>query len=99
MTPRDFTPQEQIVAELLDEFGLRYEQQVLIDNYTADFVVEGSIVIEADGIFGHLKKRDRKRDKDILESRDMEIVSVFHIKKQTKEKIKQELIQCLELPA
>ena len=66
MLPRDYTKQEQLIAEELSECGLRYEQQVDVHPYTVDFFVsEIGLIIEADGIYGHLRKRDTKRDSDL----------------------------------
>ena len=67
MTPRDFTPQEETVAECLDEIGFRYFQQVEFGKYTVDFLVEDNIILEVDGVFGHYRKADRKRDAELLE--------------------------------
>ena len=65
MLPKDYTKQEIIIADVLSDMGLRYDTQVPINQYTADFFVsELGMIIEADGIYGHLKKRDMKRDAD-----------------------------------
>ena len=66
--PSDFTKQEKIIAEVLSDYGLRYKEQENIGKYYADFFVpELNTVIEADGIYGHLKKADAKRDKEIID--------------------------------
>jgi len=53
--PRDYTPQENLIAECLSEFGIRYDQQVDFSPYTADFhIPDLYMVIEADGKYGHL---------------------------------------------
>jgi very-short-patch-repair endonuclease len=88
---RDFTHQENVVAQCLDDWGLRYVEQFQIGNYTVDFLVEDEIVIEADGPFGHLKKADSERDKEILANREVFVSRVIHIKERTKNAIKQEL--------
>ena len=67
LSPRDYTKQENLIADQLSEFGLRYDQQVPINQYTADFYVpELGMVIEADGVYGHLRKRDMYRDSEIM---------------------------------
>ena len=53
MRPKSFTPQENLIAKVLDETGLRYARQVPIGNYTVDFLItEMDVIIEADGPFG-----------------------------------------------
>ncbi len=87
LPPRDYTDQENLIARCLDEFGLRYEQQAYYHPYIVDFYVpELKMVIEADGVYGHLGKRDRKRDKDLESIEDIEYI--IHIKEKTLEKIK-----------
>lgn len=92
MLPKDFTPQEQIVAECLSEMGLRYSQQVEIDKYTVDFLVEESIILEADGFFGHYRRADKIRDETLLNNGEYTII---HIKSKTKKEIKNEIEQYL----
>lgn len=93
MFPRDYTVQELKVAEALDKTGLRYESQAEFGNYTVDFfIAEINTVIEADGVMGHFRKRDRKRDADL---KDMGIDYVIHIRSQNKKDIKEELWQAL----
>ena len=80
--PKDYTGQEKLVENVLKDFGLRFEQQALFSNYIVDFYVpELNIVIEADGIYGHSKKMDIKRDKDLME---IGIEKVLHVKAATK---------------
>ena len=87
LPPRDYTDQENLIARCLDEFGLRYEQQAYYHPYIVDFYVpELKMVIEADGVYGHLGKRDRKGDKDLESIEDIEYI--IHIKEKTLEKIK-----------
>ena len=94
MLPRDYTKQENLIADQLSEFGLRYDQQVPINQYTADFFVpELGLVIEADGVYGHLRKRDAYRDSEIM--RIFGIENILHIKDTTKEGIKATLWQAL----
>jgi very-short-patch-repair endonuclease len=88
MPHSDYTKQEIIVGKCLDEMGLRYHEQRQIGRYCVDFLVENTIVIEADGIFGHFNKTDQERDADLLE---MGVEEIFHIKSQTKKEIYQEL--------
>ena len=90
LPPRDFTKQELIIARSLDEFGLRYDEQVYYHPYTVDFYIpEIKMVIEADGVYGHLSKRDAMRDEALLCLDDIEYI--IHIKEQTIEKIKDKL--------
>ena len=90
--PRDYTKQENIIAGLLSEFGLRYSDQTEFPPYTVDFyVAEIETVIEADGIYGHFQKRDSKRDAFLLEQD--EVNHVIHIKEKTKKDIKEKLWQ------
>ena len=92
LPPRDFTKQENIIAECLDDFGLRYEQQYDFPPYTVDiYIPEINMVIEADGKYGHLQKRDSKRDVYITSTHNVKLL--LHIKDTTKEKIKEILWQ------
>tara|TARA_R110000824_G_scaffold273282_1_gene461756 strand:+ start:2280 stop:2594 length:315 start_codon:yes stop_codon:yes gene_type:complete len=92
--PKDYTAQENLIAEILSEFGLRYEQQYEFWPYTADFYIpELKMVIEADGKYGHLRKRDAKRDIDLGNQDD--IVYILHVALFTKEKIKEVIWQGL----
>ena len=85
MKPRDFTVQENYIAEILTELGLRYEQQYSIGSRTVDFYIpEMKSVIEADGVYGHLRKADKKRD---LELMSLGISDIFHIRDSTKSTI------------
>ena len=47
------------------------------------------MVIEADGVYGHLSKRDAMRDEVLLLLEDIEYI--IHIKEKTQEKIKEKL--------
>ena len=68
LPPKDNTPQEKIIEKILDGFGLRYETQHFLMRYVVDFwIPEINMIIEADGIYGHYKKRDIKRDMDLME--------------------------------
>ena len=94
MRPKDYTRQENIIAECLSEFGIRYEQQYLFDPYIVDFWISDiKTVIEADGIYGHLRKRDVKRDQDLVNFGDIQYI--LHIKETTKKEIKEILWQGL----
>jgi very-short-patch-repair endonuclease len=88
----DYTKQELIVGKCLDEIGLRYHEQRQIGKYYVDFLVEDTIVVEADGIFGHYTKADQDRDEALLE---LGVEQIFHIKGQTKKEIYQELQEFL----
>ena len=94
LPPKDYTPQEKIIAACLDEFGLRYEQQSSFHPYTVDFFIpEIWLVIEADGVYGHFSRRDIDRDMYLMNQK--EINQVLHIKDSTKEKIRGTLWQAL----
>ena len=93
--PRDYTEQEELIANQLSEMGLRYDQQVPINQFTADFFVpELGMVIEADGVYGHLRKRDAFRDSEIM--RVFGIENILHIHDNTKEGVRETLCQALE---
>ena len=93
--PRDYTAQENILAECLSEYGLRYDQQYDFWPYTVDFYIpELKMVIEADGKYGHLRKNDAKRKGLLLKLEEIEYV--IHIREKTKEKIKENLLVGLE---
>ena len=90
MIPKDYTKQENIIANCLTEFGLRYSEQYEFFPYTVDFFVsELKMVIEADGKYGHLQKRDKKRDEFLLNKK--EILYIVHVKDFTKTSIKETL--------
>ena len=86
LLPKDYTSQENIIADCLSDFGLRYEQQQSFGFYTVDFYIpELKMVIEADGKYGHLRKNDVKRDAVLLKV--VEIEQVIHIRGIRKEEI------------
>ena len=88
--PRDYTAQENLIAEWLTSSGLRYDQQYSFEPYTVDFwISELSLVIEADGEHGHLQKRDKIRDIALMERHSVEWV--LHIISTTKKDIEEEL--------
>ena len=92
--PKDFTSQENIIADCLSEKGMRFEQQKQIAQFTVDFwIADLKFVIEADGVYGHLKKRDTKRDIILMESDEVEYI--FHIRADTKRRIQEELWRAL----
>ena len=93
--PRDYTAQENIIADCLSEFGLRYEQQADFAPYTPDFYIpELKMIVEADGKYGHLRKSDNKRDSFLIQQEDVE--HILHIKDFNKEQIKANLLIGLE---
>ncbi len=86
LLPKDYTLQENIIADCLSEFGLRYEEQYNFWPYTVDFYIpEIRMVIEADGKHGHLRKRDVKRD--IFLSGLEEVEYILHVRQFTKKEI------------
>ena len=90
MKSRDFTVQENYVAEILTELGLRYEQQYSIGSRTVDFFLpEINSVVEADGVYGHLRKADRKRDSELM---SLGVKDIFHIRESTKPTILNTLV-------
>ena len=92
--PTDYTKQENIIADCLSEMGLRFEQQTMFGSYQVDFwIPELKLVIEADGVYGHLKKRDVKRDTFLLYKPEIE--NILHIKFQTKSDIQEDLWRAL----
>ena len=92
--PKDYTQQENIIAECLSDFGLRYEQQADFYPYSPDFYIpEIKMIIEADGKYGHLRKRDIKRDIFLVEQEGVD--DVLHIRDVTKQKIKDTLWKAL----
>ena len=82
LPPKDYTDQEYKIAECLSDLGLRYEQQADFFPYILDFYIpELKMVIEADGVYGHLKKRDEIRDIALLVYQEIE--SVIRIREST----------------
>ena len=97
MRPRDFTVQENYIAEILTELGLRYEQQYDFLPFTVDFFIpEIAAVIEADGIHGHLAKRDAARDLALQTIYSTEVKHIIHVKALTYAKINATLTEALE---
>jgi very-short-patch-repair endonuclease len=91
---RDNTPQEKLLKKVIEENGLLYEYQVRMGQYTIDFFLpELDVIIEADGVFGHLNKRDRKRDADLG---DMGYSLVWHLKEQTLSGLRDEFTSFME---
>jgi very-short-patch-repair endonuclease len=83
-----------MIAECLSDLGLRYTEQYEIYPYTVDFYIpELRMIVEADGTYGHLKKRDLKRDAKLQEYNDVEYI--LHIKENTRKAIKEFLCQAL----
>ncbi len=92
--PRDFTEQEKIVQKCLDVTGLRYDNQVEFGKYTVDFfVAELDMVIEADGVYGHLRKRDKIRDSEL---RELGVKHIVHVQNTTQKGIAKEIWQALD---
>lgn len=90
MLPKDYTQQEKMVSRCLDDLGLRYETQADFGKYRVDFYVpELGWVIEADGLYGHLKKSDEKRDRELIETYGVK--KVVHLKAQTQSGLEVEL--------
>jgi len=92
--PTDFTNQENIIADCLSDMGMRFEQQKQFYTYTVDFwIPDLKFVIEADGVYGHLKKRDMQRDMKLMENSSIEYI--FHIRAETKLRVQEELWRAL----
>ena len=68
MPYRNGTKQEKLVQRCIEELGLRYVEQAKFGQYEVDFLLtELDVVVEADGPFGHLAKRDARRDQDLID--------------------------------
>lgn len=94
MVPKDFTPQEQLIALCLTSFGIRYEEQQFFDPYTVDFWIPSlGMIIEADGVYGHFRKRDEKRDAVLMTYPEIE--SVVHVEESTKPSVEKRLWEVL----
>jgi very-short-patch-repair endonuclease len=94
MLPKDYTVQETTIAKCLSELGMRYEQQYAFYPYTVDFwLADISMVIEADGVYGHLRKRDIRRDSELMDRYGVEYI--LHIQELNKGEIKERLWQGL----
>ena len=89
-----WTEQEKLIQRCLEEAGLRYIYQAEFPPYTVDFYLpELEAVIEADGVFGHLQKRDQKRDADLQQQG---ICDIMHFKENTLKTIRTRLWQELD---
>ena len=94
MLPRDYTKQEMVIADVLSDMGFRYDTQVHISKYIADFFIpELGMIVEADGVYGHLKKRDVRRDADLMRIYGVE--NILHIKENSKTGVQDTLWQAL----
>ena len=92
LPPRDYTEQENFIAKSLDDFGVRYQDQADFFPYTVDFFIpEVGMIIEADGYYGHLAKRDAKRDEYLGNHEDVDVI--VHLKEKTQRDIKERLWQ------
>ena len=92
LPPRDYTEQENFIAESLDAFGMRYQEQADFFPYTVDFFIpDVGMIIEADGYYGHLAKRDAKRDEYLGNHKDVDII--VHVKEKTQKDIKERVWQ------
>jgi len=95
MPYRDNTPQEKLLKRVIEESGLSYEYQVHVDPYTLDFYIpELHVAVEADGVFGHLQKKDAERT-DWLRTHLKEM-RVWRIKEQTLGGIREEFQALLD---
>ena len=98
MTHKDFTPQEELTADVLKEYGIRFIQQwkVPYTKYIADFYIpELCMVLECDGAIGHLRKADAKRTGIILQKAVDEVKQVSRVDAMTKSKLKEQIWQVL----
>lgn len=97
LLPKDFTKQEKIIADCLSKLGLRFTEQFNVLNYTVDFwVPELSMVIEADGMMGHLRKADAKRDKALMNNTEVDVHYILHIIGTSPVSIMEEICQELD---
>lgn len=91
---KDGTPQEALIASILQEYGLRYEEQAPLGTKLIDFYIdEINTAVEADGVYGHSAKADAKRDAELKE---LGIERIWHIKAQKREEIKEQLDKFLQ---
>jgi len=98
MPHKDFTPQEELTADILTGYGIRFIQQWSVPhtNYTADFYIpEIHMVLECDGAIGHLRKADDKRTEVILSKAADEVKRVARVDAPTKSKLKEQIWQVL----
>ena len=94
MPSKFWTEQEKLIQKCIEETGLRYISQARFGTYDVDFYLpEIEMVVEADGKYGHFKKRDINRDIDL--NKQPGVKYILHIKYDTKEKIKEILWQGL----
>ena len=92
---KEYTKQENLIAECLDSLGIRYAQQISCGKYILDFVIESTIALEADGVYGHFSKREKERDLYVKTCYNY----IVHIESQSKKEIMKELeekLLCLE---
>ena len=98
---KDYTKQEKLVAEVLSEMGIRYQQQKRFYRkelnkigqpkppLTVDIVIEGDIAIECDGqTANHSRKANKKRNEELL---SLGVEKIIHIMSIEKEDIIEEL--------
>ena len=91
MPSKFWTKQEKLIQKCIEETGLRYISQARFGTYNVDFYLpEIETVVEADGPFGHLAKRDTERDNKL---KSMGIEEVWHLRENTLETIKDRLCQ------
>ena len=94
LPPRDNTPQEVTIRKVLDELGLRHDDQHFFLNFIVDFwIPEIGMIIEADGVYGHLKKRDMKRDMALMGV--PQVKHILHIRDTQQDQIKETIWQAL----
>ena len=98
MPHKDFTVQEELTADILKGYGIRFIQQWNVPNtkYIADFYIpELLMVLECDGAIGHLKKADDKRTERILSLASDDVKNVSRVNAETKKKLEEQLWQVL----
>tara|TARA_R110000824_G_scaffold156873_3_gene330078 strand:+ start:2733 stop:3056 length:324 start_codon:yes stop_codon:yes gene_type:complete len=94
LPPRDNTPQEITIRKVLDELGLRHDDQHFFLNFIVDFwIPEIGMVVEADGVYGHFKKRDTKRDMALMGV--PQIKHILHVRDTQYNQIKETIWQAL----
>jgi very-short-patch-repair endonuclease len=88
---KEDTKQERYLAEALEKCGYSFVTQCdWFDPYIVDFYLpELCMVIEADGHYGHSRKRDVKRDMDLMAAPMVEYI--LHIKSKSLKDITDEL--------
>ena len=96
MPSKFWTEKEKLIQKCVEETGLLYISQARFGTYDVDFYLpEIGVVVEADGPFGHLAKRDAKRDAELKDmGTDLfPIEEIWHFRENTLKTIRERLCQ------